>query len=154
MTEDACQDCHLFRQHMQRFSMVFTTGISNILGRGGINLPQYNAMSLLMTQGDMKMGEMAKQMGVTMGAATNLADKLVECGTVSRARDAKDRRVVRLALTAKGKRQVEEIEQTFVNFCTRVMGQIDGETRKQFLATFGLVLDMMQKAVETSQQGQ
>ena len=154
MTEDVGQDCHLFRQHVRRFSMVFTAGTNNILGRGGINLPQYNAMSLLMTQGGMKMGDLAKQLGVTVGAATNLADKLVECGTVSRTRDVRDRRVVRLALTAKGRRQVEEIDGTFVSFCTGVMGQIDDDTRRQFLATFGHVLDVMQKAVETSQQGQ
>lgn len=154
MSDDVRKDCLLFRQHMQRFSMVFTTGIGNILGRGGINLPQYNTMGILHEQGNMKMGDLARRLGVTMGAATNLADKLVSAGCVSRQRDENDRRVVRLTLTAKGKRQVEEIDQTFIDFCTGVMGQLDAETRAKFLHDFGRVLDLMQQHCGPVTEGQ
>ena len=154
MSENAHADCMEFRSHMQRFSMLFTTGMSNILGRGGINLPQYNTMSVLQAQGNVKMGDLARQLGVTMGAATNLADKLVESGSVSRQRDEKDRRVVRLTLTAKGKRQVEEVDRTFVELCTGVMGQMEPHKRRQFLDTLGHVLDLMQQCTTQHPDGQ
>jgi DNA-binding MarR family transcriptional regulator len=145
MTEEVHESCMVFSQHMQRFSMVFTAGMNNILGRGGINLPQYNTMTILRGHGNIKMGELARLLGVTMGAATNLADKLVNSGSVTRQRDNHDRRVVRLALTAKGKRQVQEIDETFVSFCTEVMGQLDPAVRGRFLQDFDAVLSLMQK---------
>ena len=150
MSDEVHEDCRKFRGHMQRFSLVFTAGMNNMLGRGGINLPQYNTMCILQEQGSVKMGDLARQLGVTMGAATNIADKLVRSGSVSRQRDEHDRRVVRLELTAKGKRQVGEVDETFVQFCTGVMQQLDAETRKRFLEQFGQVLDMMQKQTEAA----
>lgn len=145
MSDDVGRDCLIFRHHMQNFSMVFTLGINNILGRGGINLPQYNTLTILQEEGNLKMGDLAKRLGVTMGAATNLADKLVNAGSVSRQRDEHDRRVVRLALTAKGRKYVEEIDGTFVQFCTVVMGQLPAEQRARFLSDFGHVLSLMRQ---------
>lgn len=150
---DVSQDCIRLQRLFTRFSMVFAAGINNILGRGGINLPQYNAMTILQEQGSVKMGELAKQLGVTMGAATNLADKLVASGTVTRERGQDDRRVVRLALTVRGKRHVEKIETSFIEFVTGVMQQMEPEDRTRFLKDFGLVLDLMDKQHALSQQG-
>ncbi len=145
MEDEVLQHCIEFRQDMQRFSMIFTAGINNILGRGGVNLPQYNTLSILQVHGNVKMGELAHLLGVTMGAATNLADKLVNTGYISRQRDDHDRRVVRVTLTAKGRRQVREIDETFLTFCTQIMEQVDRDTRVRFLADLEMVLNLMQK---------
>lgn len=154
MNEPVIQDCLKLQKSFRRFSCVFTAGINNILGRGGINLPQYNSMIILHEEGSVRMGELAKRLGVTMGAATNLADKLVAAGAVTRRRDESDRRVVRLALTAKGKRQVQDIDTSFVDFVTGVMRQMAPETRARFLDDFNLVLDLMDKQRELAQKGE
>ena len=145
MNDEIRQSCLSFQKNMRRFSMVFTAGIGSVLGRGGISLPQYNALSVLQDRGPMKMGEFAKFLGVTVGAATNLADKLVDTGSIARKRDDGDRRVVRVGLTAKGRRQVQDVDDTFFVFCSQIMEQLDPATRTSFVRDFDVVLDHMQE---------
>jgi DNA-binding MarR family transcriptional regulator len=58
----------------------------------------------------MTMSRLGRVLGVTMGAATNIADKLLAAGCIARERGTSDRRVVYVRLTEKGRRVVENAE--------------------------------------------
>src|SRR6185369_3419957 len=64
--------------------------------------PQLHAMVWLGHDGPLTMGELARRLGVTEKGVTGLADRLEDAGYGLRERDGKDRRVVRLRLTAMG----------------------------------------------------
>ncbi len=50
------------------------------------------------------MGELAQELHITLGAATGLVDRLIAQNLVEREADPKDRRVVRVRVTQRGKR--------------------------------------------------
>ena len=60
--------------------------------------------------------ELARNICHDAGSLTRLIDQMESRGLVTRARDEKDRRVVRLALTARGKRIVEALAPRVMDF--------------------------------------
>jgi DNA-binding MarR family transcriptional regulator len=56
------------------------------------------------------MSDLAKRLKVSYGNVTGLVDRLVLANLVKRVNDLADRRIVRVALTTKGKKIVDEIK--------------------------------------------
>jgi DNA-binding MarR family transcriptional regulator len=71
---------------------------------GDLTLSQLRVLRHVMQVPDSTMGELSSSLGVGLSAATGLVDRLVHHGLVRRAPDRKDRRVIRLRLTAEGVR--------------------------------------------------
>ena len=59
-----------------------------------LGITDSKTISTLMQEGPMTAGEIAKRLGLTTGAVTNLIDRLVRVGYVRRVADPKDRRKV------------------------------------------------------------
>lgn len=70
---------------------------------------QSHILFLLERDGAKKMTELAKELGLTPGALTTASDKLIEKGFIARSRDEKDRRVVYLEMTEKGRVRLTEL---------------------------------------------
>jgi len=89
--------------------------------RFDFNLSQLKAISAFKEDKDYTMGELSRNIKVTMPSMTEMIDGLEELGIVERWRDVEDRRVVRVKLTEKGKqmrkefmvRRREELENIF-----------------------------------------
>jgi DNA-binding MarR family transcriptional regulator len=60
----------------------------------GLGITDSKTISTLMQEGPMTAGEIAKRLGLTSGAVTNVIDRLVRAGFVRRVADPKDRRKV------------------------------------------------------------
>ena len=60
----------------------------------GLGITDSKTISALMQEGPMTAGEIAKRLGLTTGAVTNVIDRLVRAGFVRRVADPKDRRKV------------------------------------------------------------
>jgi len=69
-----------------------------------LTLAQVRALGVLEERAGCTMGELARRLGVSLSAATGLADRLVQHGRIERVADPEDRRVVRLRLSQTGKR--------------------------------------------------
>ena len=65
----------------------------------GLRTPQLRALLRIAREEGLTMGDLARQIGVSFAAATQVVEGLVELDLVTRERSAADRRVVRLALT-------------------------------------------------------
>lgn len=77
---------------------------------GGVDPFTYirlEAMRFISTEGSPTMKEVAAHLKVTAPSATSLVSGLVTSGYVVRKESDKDRRVVRLAMTAKGRKALE-----------------------------------------------
>ncbi len=76
--------------------------------RSKLSTPYYLILCVLDREGPMPTTEVGKRLAVSKPNMTALADKLIDEKYVIRLPDKKDRRIVRLAQTAKGKRALEK----------------------------------------------
>jgi DNA-binding MarR family transcriptional regulator len=79
--------------------------------RWGLTLPQFDALAELSraSRGGFTFGELSRLLLVTSGNLTGIVDRLEAEGLVQREQGKEDRRVVRIVLTRKGKRLVDQI---------------------------------------------
>ena len=76
---------------------------------GALTLPQMWALEHLLDGGPCTMRALAGELRLQGSTATGLADQLARRGLVVRRRSRADRRVVRVALSAKGRRSLEQV---------------------------------------------
>jgi DNA-binding MarR family transcriptional regulator len=65
----------------------------------GLRTPQLRALLRIVRDEGLTMGELARHIGISFAAATQVVEQLVDLGLVTRERSTTDRRVVRLGLT-------------------------------------------------------
>jgi len=82
---------------------------NNYLTKGVITLPQVWALRHLSRQRECPMRELADFMKMGFSSVTGLVDRLVKQGLVARRRTEKDRRVVFVEITVKGRKALKEI---------------------------------------------
>ncbi len=69
----------------------------------GLTYPQYLALASLASSDDQTVGQLGAELRLESNTLTPLLKRMENAGWVSRTRDARDERVVRLALTADGR---------------------------------------------------
>ena len=111
--------------NIMRFTKAFRypIGISPIL-----------ALSELKTKGPQKQAELAETVGVTKGAMTSIAAKLVELGLAERLYDENDRRTIQLSLTAEGKKALVEAQEIGQEVYMELFGVLSEEEVGQYLS--------------------
>ncbi|MEG6507432.1 MarR family transcriptional regulator [Methyloligella sp. 2.7D] len=70
----------------------------------GLTYPQYLVMVLLSAEDDQTVGDICEKLFLESNTLTPLIKRLEASGYVTRRRDAEDERIVRVSLTAQGKR--------------------------------------------------
>ncbi len=118
---------------------------NSCLHKASLNIPQFNALSIISDRNEVTMSVLSRELGVTMGAGTNLMDRLVDNGLVERRRSGTDRRVVKVALTAKGKETLGRGTAMLMEFWSKVFGEIDPADRGKFLGTYRRIFDVAEK---------
>ena len=118
---------------------------SNYLSRGEITLPQLWALEHLSRQpGGCPMNALAKFLRVSRPAATGLINRLIAQRLVRRAHDVvADRRIVRVAITAKGQQILDNIWEQKRRMIVDVFGQISPRDRAQYLSTLERVVAIL-----------
>lgn len=71
---------------------------------------QSHIMYLLQQNGPKMMSELADALHITAGAVTTASNHLIARGHIARIRDEDDRRVVRLDITEKGRKTIQELQ--------------------------------------------
>ena len=72
-----------------------------------ISITEIHIIEKIGAREPVRMGELAKSIGVTLATVTVACDKLEAKGLIRRVRSAEDRRVVNIVLTAKGRAAYE-----------------------------------------------
>ena len=116
---------------------------SNYLSRGKITIPQLGALEFLSARRESPMNELARHLGVTRPAATGLVDRLIIQGLVERQGDRSDRRVVRINLTSKGRRVLDNIWSQKRRMLQEIFGQLSPADRAQYLSTLEQVVKIL-----------
>jgi DNA-binding MarR family transcriptional regulator len=76
----------------------------------GLSMSQFLILETLRGEGKKTCTELADALQITLPAVTNLTNKLVSCGLAERCSCEKDRRVVYMKLTEKGRALLQEID--------------------------------------------
>ena len=117
----------------------------NSFTRGEITLPMLSAMECLAQRGACPMHEVAQFLDISRPAATGFISRLIRQQTVQREHDAKDRRIVRVTLTAKGRKMLKDIWGQKKRTLIDVFGQIAPAQRTQYLQTLEQVVGILAK---------
>ncbi|SCW63533.1 DNA-binding transcriptional regulator, MarR family [Paenibacillus tianmuensis] len=80
----------------------------------------------------MKINDTAEVLGITIGAASNLVDKLEEKQWVERMRSEEDRRIMNVRLTELGKEQLLRWRQQFSEHADVIFAQVPPEELDHF----------------------
>ena len=96
----------LIRQLSNRANAVFSV----VTDRYGLTPMQARILLLVHQTGCVKVGEVAKDISLSSGNASNICKKMEQQGFLQRTRGEEDERVVLLSLTSKGKDTVSTLE--------------------------------------------
>lgn len=103
------------------------------LYKGKITLQQFLLMDALNRLGASKMTDLARIMHVTTPNMTGLVERLVRDGYCLRAYERRDRRVIRIKLTAKGSNLLSRICGQRRRMLIDIFSQISGRERRSYL---------------------
>ena len=116
---------------------------SNYLSRGHISQPQFWALEFLSRKGSCLMSEIATFLNVSRPAATGLIDRLITQKLVSREAGQKDRRHIRVEITARGKKIVSNIWEQKRRSMEKVFSKISPQDRRQHLEILERVVKVL-----------
>lgn len=94
-----------------------------------LTFQQYNVLRIILAEGAIPQAEIARRLLVSAPVVTRLAGSLVEAGLVDRGRDPNDRRTVRLALTASGRRQAAAMRRDLMTAAAELIEPLPDERR-------------------------
>jgi DNA-binding MarR family transcriptional regulator len=137
MDEDLRKDARELVMYVRRVRVGYMRYMTRELEKLGLTISQYTALAILEEKGEMTMGAISENMGVTMGAGTNIIDKLIRGGYASRERNTGDRRVVTVHITDKGRTVLERVVDWTTDYLGFYLANLDPEERKPFIRSYG-----------------
>ena len=132
---------------LARASATFSRLTGKDIDRYGLTQPQFSVLETLGHLGPMTLGEVSKKVLVTGGCMTVIADNLERDGLVERARSTKDRRVITVRLTSKGKKLFKEVFAQHARLVARLASVLSADEQiqlSQLLKKLGLGLKDLQ----------
>lgn len=125
-----------FEVAMRRLRLRSVRIMGRALSRFDLTVSQCTLLFSLFHQEKCKMSELARELGITMGAATSIVDRLIKAGLVKRERSTEDRRVVLVSLSKKGRRMMEEVHKVALGLITKLLSRLSAREREAFLSAY------------------
>lgn len=101
-----------------------------------INFQEAHLLLSIGTQGPLTMSEIARILQLRLSSVTAVVDKLEKKNFVRRSRSAEDRRLVRVALTAAGRKFHTLVESAHLTLTDSMLKILDPAEREVFLGLF------------------
>lgn len=119
--------------------------LSSELAKGHITIPQYQAILVLKKEEEVSMSEMAEHLCITTAAATSLVDHLVKQKLVERRRSVKDRRVVRVSLTPRGREVLDGVKDEMYRLILSVMEKLAPRERRTWVELYEKIRSLVEE---------
>ena len=143
MAKPTPQTLQVWEQFLRTHRAV-TTVLDRELRSCGLTLDEYDVMvQIERGKGDATMSELATAVLIGRGSLTRLVDHLVETGLVERRRDNIDRRIIRVSLTATGRRRFGRAARVHLNGIATL---IEGPLCPEQVTALGITLASLSAA--------
>ena len=136
-----------FREWAEIFMHRSVSGLLQFAKERGLSMSQMGALFQLSRRGKRGVSDIGEDLGITSAAASQLLDRLVQNGLVSRDEDPHDRRAKRIILTERGHRTVRDSMEEQQRWYTTLAGTMTADERElaitalRILSTRTSVLD-------------
>lgn len=111
----------------------------------GLSMPQFNILMHLYHRGRCGMSDLTERMGVSPAGLSQLTDRLVQSGFLTRSEDPDDRRAKQIELTAAGRALVEKGLVERNRWLDELATGLGPREREQVRKTFPALLDAARK---------
>lgn len=105
----------------------------DLFGFGKLTVPQYISLELVSLRSRLIMKDIARELKVTLPAASGLVKRLVALGYVKRLYDTEDRRIIHVILTPKGRKTVDQARSRRTDVIEDIFAKLSKEERRQYL---------------------
>ena len=95
---------------------------------GDLSIPQFHAIMIVRTLGQVTMTELADRLGVSPPSASAMVDRLVEKGILTREHSVEDRRKVVVRVSPEAIEDIEGVEGTILRSFVELVEKIGPET--------------------------
>lgn len=110
MTQDKTNEQVAFiEKYLRKIDYIIRKEGREILSELSITVPQFTALQILINNGNMTIGELSQKMSLACSTITDLIDRMEKAELVNRAKDDKDKRVVRVEVLPKGFEILENV---------------------------------------------
>lgn len=111
-----------------------------ILESYNITPPQFDALQLLVDEGELTVGEMSAKLFLAPSTITDLVDRMEKNEHVVRVRDTKDRRIVKIKALDRGSILIKDVIKRRCDYVDNLLRDVD-ENDKQKLIVLLEILD-------------
>jgi DNA-binding MarR family transcriptional regulator len=117
--------------------------VLRVIDESGLTFAQMKALVELQTPDPVlhTVTALSEEIGISVASASRAADELVRKKLATRVEDSDDRRVKRLALTAKGQRLADRIISARLAGLEEFTGSLDGEERHKLESALDALLE-------------
>ncbi|MFH1094105.1 MAG: MarR family transcriptional regulator [Candidatus Omnitrophota bacterium] len=126
---------------------------TDALAKGKISAPQYLVLDLIVKQGAMKMTRLADELAVSLPAMSGLVDRLYKIKLIKRIYPEKDRRVITIDVTPKGKNIVHVLQIQREKKFQEIFEQLDEKDRKDYLRVIMKIKEILSNSKTNANQG-
>ncbi len=109
------------------------------VSRSKLTVSQILVIELLRDGGPSRMGDLAKELNLTMSAVTGIVDKMIKLGLASRMPSKEDRRVVNVRLLKRGLDLAEKILEEREKAVQKLFSVLTEKEKAEYLRLIGKV---------------
>lgn len=118
---------------------------ANELYKEKITLPQLLILNFLNEEHESRMTDLANFMRVSTADMTGIIDRLIRYGYVLRGYEPKDRRIIKIRLSSKGRELIKRINQKRRQMVINIFGKLSESQRKAYLEILMRIKDILTK---------
>lgn len=108
-----------------------------------ITMTQIWALGYLRENGESPVKDIAKAVGLKLPATSGLVERMVKAGLVKRTRSEKDRRIVLVASTAKGRKMLAKVLEEKAKSITALFSPLSARERAQYIGILEKIVKRM-----------
>ncbi len=106
---------------------------------------QYKTLLTIADRGECTLGDLGRELDVAMSSASQMVDRLVGQGVVSREQDAGNRRQVVIRLTPEGERLLADLQHTILAGYRKILDQLSGQEQEDLVQSFETIARILGK---------
>lgn len=136
-------------QVILRLRYVLAAGMRTVMPTAILPVAQADILQRLASSGSTRISDLASRSRLAVNTVSTLISQLEEGGLVSREKDATDRRVVLIAVTAKGRRRLDEWLAMTEELLGSAIDHLSAGSQRQLRDSMPVLLELAD-AIETA----